>query len=111
MASMAFPSMSLLSDHHSGRTANPDQRPNTKTRSQQASDMPPASRACSGGLGVGSQSFTLRTVMNSKMNMLMPAAAMMAILIQNVVATKYWVAWLMNRSEPVTAASTKAAQV
>ena len=49
--------------------------------------------------------------MNSKMNMLMPAATMMAILIQNVVATKYWVAWLMNKSEPVTAASTKAVQV
>src|SRR5215475_10884214 len=86
---------SLLAGH-SGRTANPDQRPNTKTRSQQASEIPPARRAGSGGLGVGSQSFTPRTVMNSQMNMLMPAASMTAILIQNVGVTKYWVAWLMN---------------
>ena len=36
---------------------------------------------------------------------------MMDILIQNVVLMKYAVAWLMNRSEPAIAASTKAAQV
>src|SRR5258705_9508887 len=99
MASMAFPSMSLLSDHHSGRTANPDQRPNTKTRSQQASDMPPASRACSGGLGVGSPSFTLPPRMNSKMNMLTPAPPLMALFIPNLVAAQDLVARLLNRSQ------------
>ena len=35
----------------------------------------------------------------------------MDILIQNVVLAKYAVAWLMNRSKPAIAASTKAVQV
>src|SRR5216684_9137640 len=49
--------------------------------------------------------------MNSKIIMLIPARTMTDILIQNTGFTKYSVAWLMNKSEPVIAASTKAAQV
>jgi hypothetical protein len=56
-----------------------------KTRSQQLIEIPPASRAGSGGVGLTFQLCTPRTVMNSKISMFAPASAMIAILIQNVV--------------------------
>src|SRR5262249_18533985 len=96
---------------HSGSTLKPVQRPNTKTRTQQASEIPPASRAGNGKFGLRSHSFASRAVTNSKITMLMPAVAMIAIFSKNVGVTKYWVAWLMNNSERAMAAITKAAQV
>src|SRR5262245_9223185 len=97
--------------HHSGSMVKPVQRPKMTTRAQQASEIPPASLAGRGGVDSTSHFCTPRTVMSSKISMLIPARTMMDILIQNVVFTKYPAAWLMNRSEPAIAASTKAAQV
>src|SRR5262249_2058291 len=96
---------------HSGMTVNPVQRPKMKTKIQQVIEIPPASRACGGGVRSTSQLCTPRTVTNSKISILIPARAMIDILTQNVVVVKYAVAWLMNRSVPAIAASTKAAQV
>src|SRR5262249_11937545 len=96
---------------HSGSTLKPVQRPKTKTKIQQVSEIPPASLAGSGGVGPVSHFCTPRTVTNSKISMLIPARTMMDILIQNVVVAKYSVARLTNISDPVIAASTKAAQV
>src|SRR5215831_15537986 len=97
--------------HHSPCRVKPIKRPKTTTRTQQAIDIPPASRARRGGVGSRFHFCTSRTVMNSKIIMLMPAAPMSAILIQNTGFTKYSVARLTNRSEPAITATTKAAQV
>ena len=51
-------------------------------------EIPPASLAARGGVGSRFHSLTLRTVMNSKMIMLIPATTMSAILIQNTGFTK-----------------------
>ena len=67
--------------------------------------MPPASFAGRGGVDLRSHFCTPRTVMNSKISIFIPATAMMDILIQNAVFTKYWVAWLTNMSKPATAAT------
>src|SRR5712671_7656109 len=96
---------------HSGSKLKPVQRPKTTTRAQQLIEIPPASRADSGGVGARSHFCTPRTVTNSKTSMLIPASTMMDILIQNVALTKYSVARLANRSEPAIAAITKAVQV
>src|SRR5437867_3976733 len=73
---------------HSGSTVKPVQRPKMKTKTQQVSEIPPASLAGGGGVGLRSHSCTPRTVMNSKISMLIPARTMMDILIQNVVFAK-----------------------
>jgi hypothetical protein len=75
--------------HHSGNMVKPVQRPKMTTKAQQVSENPPASLAGSGGVGLRSHFCTPRTVMNSKISMLIPARIMTDILIQNVVFTKY----------------------
>src|SRR5262249_61777664 len=82
-----------------------------KTKAQHMIEMPPASRAGRGGVGSTFHAWASRTVMNSKISMLIPARAMTDILIQNTVLAKYWVAWLMNSREPAIAATTNAVQV
>src|SRR5207244_11060361 len=73
---------------YTGTTLKPVQRPKTNTRIQQVSEIEPASRAAAGGVGWRSHSCTLRTVMNSKISMLMAAKAMMNSLTLNVVVAK-----------------------
>src|SRR5262249_51195917 len=96
---------------HSPCRVKPIKRPKMTTKPQHAIDIPPASLAGGGGVRSRFHFCTLRTVMNSKIIMLIPASTMSDILIQNVVFTKYSAARLMNRSTPAITASTKAAQV
>src|SRR5437660_852530 len=93
IASMASPPFSKggrarIRGGHCDNTVKPVQRPKTKTKSQQVSDIPPASLAGGGGVVLRSQFCTPRTVMNSKISMLIAASAMIDILIQNVVVVK-----------------------
>ncbi len=78
--------------HHSPCRVKAIKRPKTMTRTQRAIDIPPASLARGGGVRLRFHFCTSRTVMNSKMNMLIPARTMSDILIQNVAFTKYSVA-------------------
>src|SRR5262249_37496505 len=96
--------------HHSVGRVKAIRRPKKTTKTQQAIEIPPASRT---GRGVEPifHSFTPRTVLNSKIIMLMPASTMSNILTQNTQLPKYSVGLLMSRSEPAITETTKATQV
>ena len=80
-------------------------------RIMQEIEIPPASLAASGSVVNRSQFSTPRAVKNSKISMLIPAATMSDIFSQSVTFKKYATAWLMNMSDPVNAAITKAVHV
>ena len=78
--------------YYSGSMAKPVQRPEMTIRTQQVSEIAPASLAGGGGDGARSHPCAPRAVMSSKISMLIPASTMMDSYIWNAVLPKYSVA-------------------